>query len=331
MPNTDEKLTARQRTIKVRTLQLEAFIRWHHRLPSRFTSDAVERALGTWAYNHCRTKNPSPRVLELVQGAGGYGQNRGGRDVTEKRLAELEAFIAEHGRLPRKSRTDKKQEALRQWAHQQVTRCVHPGPRVVALIEAHGGYPKRRDSRHLDRSDELVQFVQAHGRLPVHTMRGYEETFYQWIYRSKRLGHLSAETLRLVEQYEVPKTRNGRRLTELEQFRAAHGRDPARSEDYVEASLHAWKQAHPHLVRRDPYTLGRIEFRARQLAHERALPVVCALNEFLAVHGRLPRNIAGPEGRLMARVYTNTRATYPHPGLLRMVTDHGGLSHATAA
>lgn len=100
-----------------------------------------------------------------------------------------------------------------------------------------------------------------------------------------------------MEQYEVPATRNATKDTELEQFRATHGRDFGRAEDYVEASLHAWKQAYPSLIWRDPYTLGRVEFRARQRAHERALPVVSALNEFLAVHGRLPRETCpGPKG-----------------------------------
>lgn len=166
MPKTTEKLTARQRTVKARTLQLEAFIRWHHRLPSRIAADPVERAIGSWAYAHCRTKRPSAAVVFLVESAGGYGQKRGGRDVTDVRLLQLQEFIATHGRLPWKSKANKDEAALQQWARQRVSTCVHPDPRVVELIEAHGGYSQRNGTRHLDRTQDLMDFLRAHGRLP---------------------------------------------------------------------------------------------------------------------------------------------------------------------
>lgn len=103
--------------------QLRAFLDAHGRLPRYDSDDAQERALYTWLRRPARVRNPEPELAEIL----------GTPAARVDRVAQLEAFTAAHGRLPRPSGEER---GLYQWMTGHTARRT-ADLRVTSLVAAH--------------------------------------------------------------------------------------------------------------------------------------------------------------------------------------------------
>ena len=96
---------------QVRLWQVAAFWRQHGHLPGRYGSDSMERQLGMWCQRQRERRKGqgtyrelSPAQVEALESFGGWFWEREEADEAawEQSLQRLEAFVRQHGRLPRK-------------------------------------------------------------------------------------------------------------------------------------------------------------------------------------------------------------------------------------
>lgn len=250
--------------------------------------------------------------------------------VARQRLALVERFVGEHGRMPQQQVAE--EHALYWWYSRYRRAAWLPDDlraRVAALAGAVAGAAAARALAAQQRwVGFFEQFVDEHGRMPRYHHRALgrdlrEVALYRWVSEG-RPDRLPAE---LRDRYERlaararagdqaarearDRDRNAARhewwIGEFEAFVAEHGRLPGTQGRAEETALFQWaarwrlRPDWPVAVR-DRYerltaTVGRAgDAAARAARHRQWLGEVEA---FVAEHGRLPRlKTAGGEGRL---------------------------------
>lgn len=222
-----------------RIVELRAFLETYGRLPRRRTEDLSERHLADWAYRHMRTMKPWPEAVELIEGAGGYRQTAHAA-TTQARKQQLKEFLDTHHRLPKPSCDEQVERELGHWVYSHITKAARADSEVLAWVKSYGGYPSRPWARgcRKDRTEELRQFIDTHGRMPVNYTDGYENGLYGWVNSNRKAGTLPRAARVLVERFGGVQHTTQRRISELEDFVAAHNRMPSAKSDAEEKSLY---------------------------------------------------------------------------------------------
>lgn len=108
-----------------------------------------------------------------------------------RRIAELTAFVAAHGRMPRQKGGDDEETSLGRWLHAQRAKSSKGilGPRQRAALDAVGAWDSRRRERQEEvrlpaRLQALVDFKRSHRRLPSYRNRAseHESTLGMWLH-----------------------------------------------------------------------------------------------------------------------------------------------------
>lgn len=320
--------------IVARLEELQEFVGTHQRLPQRRAQDPQEKGLADWAYRHTRTPRPWPAVMEVIASAGGYTGTAGAPAAVE-RPAELEAFIARHGRLPRPGSRSVPERSLGQWARRQVTTHQNPDAKSVALIEQHGGYPEplppgsaHAERARRDRSAELSDFIAEHDRLPSVGRSTYESTLYDWFKRNMREGTLSPEIVALIEQYRDRSKRTRDRVEQFRKFVEEHGRAPSLRGPGEESGLREWARDHRNTKDADPVVvawLERHEQGSLEAMEAARLGLIQELEAFIAAHGRYPRptRLRHAENKLYQRAHYYLNKKTPDAEVQRIALEHG--------
>lgn len=120
------------------------------------------------------------------------------RTRTAERLAELEAFVTRHHRLPRYTRTAPDEErSLAGWlaGHRRRER---PQPRVLEIIATHPGGRVSAE----ERMDQLESFVRTHGRLPrLNSPDRDEVRIAVWAWRQDRAEAPDHRAVQLIRRH----------------------------------------------------------------------------------------------------------------------------------
>ena len=172
------------------------------------------------------------------------------RIPSAQRLAEVEAYIKEHGDLPR--RYQGTGGNLARWLL-DIERGTVPAPtavreRVAELRRLHPATGKYAVPVN-QRIEELKAFVAQHGRLP--RTRANEAPLARWAYRAQRGDSTMPEEQReairkiwndsslKVKPGRPPAMSNAERIAQLQDFCRRHNRLP-RERDRVEGVLSRW-------------------------------------------------------------------------------------------
>lgn len=332
------------RRAQARIRQLAEFIDAHHRLPERAAVEPQEKALGNWAYAHARRKNPDPEALRLIASVGGYG-NRGrnaGPGIHGHRIAEFLAFVQTHGRLPLATIEHTAERPLARWIIRHLTN-VNPDPRVVQVVEDHGGFPTTAARTTEDRVSELEAFTATHRRLPVHRAASTEEErdLARWLTSHRRAVKPHAQVLEILTRFPPEPRRRSKpaphsarteeRVAELERFCATHHRLPMIGATTAEeVSLAGWLEHHrrravnPHpLVTEIVHAHHSIKKLSKQ---QRDQQRISELRAFLTRHGRTPRaSSADPDEKRLAWwiAEQRRRKSAALPLLRALLREHG--------
>lgn len=127
------------------------------------------------------------------------------------RIAELQEFVAENGRMPRQAGGDAAETGIGRWLHAQRGK-VSKGtlsPRQRAALDAVGEWdskrrPLREERRFPDQITALAAFVRENGRFPAHR-HGHSEdelTLATWLYTVRQAdcaGNLSGSHRKILD------------------------------------------------------------------------------------------------------------------------------------
>ena len=248
----------RDRTMRTveRVAELERFVDDHNRLPLASAGNKDEVSLAQWLAAHRGRRTAQPAVLEILARFGQAPQVRVAS--TEDRLNQLRAFLGEHGRRPKLTRTRAEESSLARWVATSL-RDPDSAPRVRELLEPYGVPVIRRRAKTPvkdARVQQLRQFVDTHGRGPRHGAHGAEASLYQWLHRPSRAREPEQEVLEILAELGHPSA-HARRVIQLEQFIAAHRRLPRSTGP--EADLYAWMSLHVRRLGADPKVVELVD------------------------------------------------------------------------
>lgn len=276
-----------------RCLELASWFEEHGRNPSQLSEERAE-LLGLAVPSHdpaAATKRPF-----------------------EQRLDELEAFYAEHRRLPRKSNTaDAHERRLAGFLIQQLRTAVRTGVLSAEYLNRAEKIPGAIEIRTVQNQDdilnELAGYTARNGTLPPLGGSGTpeENRLANWM-RNNTRGSLEEKTPRLQERHKAilnlmtkfpakSDALEAARLQELEEFITAHGRRPSihKEADPEERRLAIWLANHQD--NQDPRVVAALQTPSRvELQWEQNFQ---ALANYAASHdGRPPGS--WHEGRIFS-------------------------------
>ena len=194
--------------------------------------------------------------LDADEGPVGAAARSGARD--EETLATLAAFVAEHGRVPRRRAEDADERVLAKWADnvtagQNALSAEHQRRFEELLGDADG----RRDARNEETLAAFEAFATNHGALPRRRAEAADECALAVWAENVKKGHisLSVEHQRRFEELvgdagERAADREGARFREYAAWCDATGRCPReRATDNGERALAKWAANHIRGVR----------------------------------------------------------------------------------
>lgn len=263
-----------------------------------------------------------------------------------RRLEQLRAFVAEHGRVPARRNAPEAERHLADWSYRH-TRLKHPHPEVMELLSTGGGYGDMEFVHSTqERFEQLVRFVETHDRLPRYNDEDAEETSLStWLRQHRHRKNPNPEVLSLVERaggLEPPPRPTTSRYEELALFCVLNGRLPSVSIAQVK-SLARWTwqtsdRKHPGTVvgmliaayptYRDVSrgAADLVSLSANSPARVRRLQ---ELTQFRAMHRRMPSTEAAERTERSLAVWVNNAVnnTTPPPAILAMI--HGAIGVGT--
>ena len=305
--------TARNAAWDTRVAELEAFVANHGRFP-KLGRASEEHSLAQWVKRQRRTmrneKLSADRIARLESVPGWVWSTPNA--TWDARLAELEAFAANHGRFP-KPLSASGEHPLAQWVIQQrfAMRNERLSTDRIARLESVPGWVWGRQNAAWDtRLAELEAFAADHSRLPKHGMKS-EEQLAQWMSRQRKaMRNEKLSTDRITRLESIPgwvwsalNAAWDTRVAELEAFVVDHGRFPKNGRA-SEEQLAQWVNQQRRAMRNEKLSVERI-------ARLESIPgwVWSALNAawdarfaeleaFVADHGRFPKNGRASEEQL---------------------------------
>lgn len=318
---------ARARVIELRRDELVAFVQAHGRLPRNRPGEEKERKLFSWARRHVERPDADPVVVELVDRMGGFRRNQTLR--THERVAELEQFFAEHGRLPHTQAEDEQETSLAAWlvAHRK-RRGAHK--QVLEIIRRYDAkaYGARAEADR--RLKQLRAFVMSTGRRPKLTRtRPEESSLARWVAAALTRPELAEPVRQILEPYglksDQPRLRSlspdsAWRIEQLRNFVAAHGHAPRRDGDEEEVSLYRWLHRSARARNPEPEVLEILPEMGHPSAHDRR---VSQLEDFVSAHDRLPRS-TGVEHELYTWMNQHVQRLGADPKVLALVATYEG-------
>lgn len=291
---------------------LTSWIEKNGRQPSQLGADKEERGLYSWL----STQRRKLRTGELSsEQAGAITQlSPSTHKPMEVRVAELEAFHSEHGRLPRESTTADEQELqLASFLIHRLRPTFRKGLLAPDLVERLERVPGALDIRSVQDQEtilqELTDYARDHGHLPPTGGRGNpeENRLASWMRNNSRgrvvdkpgrLRDRHVAILALIDAYPTrSEAMDEGRLRELAAFVTKHGHRPSFSprSDTAERSLAAWLNAHQ--TSPDPRMVAALKMPTRVDAEWKAN--FDRLANYAAAHdGRLPGS--WHEGRIFS-------------------------------
>lgn len=216
-----------------------------NRRPSTASTDAEEMRLGKWLSLQLNTRDilAEHRLAALVD-AGLTSLPNTTRlihaDTWHRRLAELDAFVTEHGRRPTHNSDDEVEKPIGQWLAKQrvaVAKDALAEERLDRLVEIQERTGV--DLLSLLKRDvvgaiiaRVAAFHAEHGRLP--TFREPDGMWLANIRHRQRLGTLAPATAKAMTKIERNWVNPARQdisdsIEEIAAFIAKHGRTPSRS------------------------------------------------------------------------------------------------------
>ncbi|WP_188540338.1 hypothetical protein [Kocuria dechangensis] len=308
-----------------RRKELVAFINAQGRLPSHRSGDVQEQELRRWVQRHLKRPHPDPVVVELVERLGRFTREPTVRTGT--RLAELEQFVADHGRLPNTGAEDEQEASLAIWlaAHRN-RHGAHE--RVLEIV---GRYKTDTPTMGTDadrRLEQLRAFVTSLGRRPKLTRtRPEESSLARWAAAALAHPELAEPVREILEPYglitDQPRQRGlspdaARRIEQLRTFVTTHGRAPRHYGNQEELSLYRWLHRADRARDPEPEVLQILAELGHPSAHARR---VSQLEQFVAAHGRLPRSV-GVEHELYTWMNQHIQRARADPKVLALVAAH---------
>lgn len=303
--------------------ELVTFINTHGRLPRNRSADQQEQALFFWTRRQIQRPDADPVVVQLVQLMGGIRRDQTLR--TFERVAQLEQFVATHGRLPRSHATDAEEASLGGWlgAHRNRRGAHARVLEIIADYESH--HPGAGDS--VDRRlEELRAFVRSTGRTPKLTRtRPEESSLARWVATALTRPQLAPVVEQILAPYggrpgPSPRNRSSpttqQRTRQLRAFLTTHGRPPRHDGTREEQSLYRWLHRPSRVNNPEPEILELLPALGQPDAHARR---VTQLEQFLTTHNRLPRS-TGTEHELYTWLNQHLQRRAADPAVLALVT-----------
>jgi superfamily II DNA or RNA helicase len=119
-----------------RIAQLDSFVGEHRRMPSQRSDDAVEKSLGKWV--NLETTNNRRFADQIRAVAAKYGVAPRKQFTGEERIAQLDAFVSEHKRMPSQSSKDPIEKSLGVWASLETTKNGRFTDQIRAVAAKYG-------------------------------------------------------------------------------------------------------------------------------------------------------------------------------------------------
>jgi hypothetical protein len=280
---------------------LTSWIEKNGRQPSQLGADKEERGLYSWLSTQRRKLQAGE--LSADQTGALTLLSPSTHKPMEVRVAELEAFHLEHGRLPRESTTAAERELqLASFLIHRLRPTFRKGLLAPELVDRLERVPGALEIRSVQDQEtilqELTDYARDHGHLPPTGGRGTpeENRLASWMRNNSR-GRVMDKTGRLRDRHiaildlidEYPtrsEAMDEGRLRELAAFVAKHRHRPSFSprSDTAERSLAAWFTAHQ--TSPDPRMVEALKMPTRVDA------------EWLANFNRLANYAAAHDGRL---------------------------------
>lgn len=295
-----------------RCAKLSSWIEKHGRQPSQLSTDKDERSLYSWLGSQ-RQKLRNGE-LSASQAEALTSSFPSPYKTIEVRLAELEAFHAEHGRLPSESTTaDESELQLASYLIHRLRPMHRKGQIAPDMVERLRLVPGSLDIRSIEDQDdvlrELDEYAQAAGHLPPLGGSGtpQENRLASWMRnntrgsameKTDRLRDRHIAILAIIDKYPTrSEALEEGRLQELAAFIAKHGCQPSISprSSTAERGLASWFTQHQ--TSPDPRMKAALEAPTKVDAEWQSN--FEALANYAAAHdGRLPGN--WHEGRIFS-------------------------------
>lgn len=233
----------------------EAYYKEHGKLPPKTSSDAVVRSIGVWVNNQRSRTNRTAKQETLLDAISPDWRNSRD-DIWGQTLADVKAFHADHGRLPRHGKNKADEHRLRVWIDSQKTAKTLPAAKRSRLDSELPGWDETNLDRWYEKLQRVSDFCTTHNRTPVVSkIRSAEEQeLGHWLkgvrtdFNKNNAGNLNCEQIAALSD-KIPgwSASHGDKwnqtLQELKDFIATHNRMPEKSERGTHAYFQKWIQS----------------------------------------------------------------------------------------
>ncbi|CAE8593368.1 unnamed protein product [Polarella glacialis] len=276
--------------------KVSRFVNCNARIPSKRSSDALERSLAYWITSHRRTiltlsnkqladlKDAHPLLESRVNS---WLQKACGMPAFTGKCSDLNVFLACHDKLPKHSSKIGAERRLAAWLALQAKSIQRLLPEQIATLQS--VHPKvasllfeftNREVAFRRKCEELRRFVNQTGRCPrSNSEDSCEMILGGWLFRQSRQRHKMSETdLQLlrnthvlvadrVHQWEDPLFTWRKHCQDMSAFIQTHGRMPkATGTEHLEPFLSTWLTTQGVEYRRGHFTAEKLQ--ALQALHE---------------------------------------------------------------